>query len=92
MTFREENIGTGGADISPQRGKYEFGTGVVIPKYNFSQEKEADEIANSYPDGNVDGFIDDMVSVVINEKDNWFKLSSCVPLSIYTMVYPVNKN
>ena len=58
----------------------------------FDQAKEVDVIVNYYPEVKVDGFIDGTIWVGLYEKNKYFRLASFVPLSIYTLSCPVNRN
>eukprot|EP00957_Ditylum_brightwellii_P196707 14987518-Ditylum_brightwellii.AAC.1 len=58
----------------------------------FGQAKEADVIVPADSEGKVDGYIDGTIVVGLYDKNNWFKLSSCVPLSIHIATRPIHKD
>ena len=61
------------------------------PGKKFFQAKEVNIKVKSDSEGKIENFIDVIIYVRLDEEVKWFKLSSCVNLSIYTMYHPVNK-
>ena len=56
------------------------------------QEKEAYIVVRADQEGNVDDFIYDTILVGLYDEYNYFRLISCLPLSLHTMVWPIQKN
>ena len=57
----------------------------------FHQAREADVHVPPRKEGKVDGYIDDLIPVVVHEGDNALRAANAVPLAIHIVGRPVNK-
>ena len=56
------------------------------------QVTEEDLLLPKDPEVNVGDFVDIIIVVGIYDESNWFRLASCVPLSLHMMEQPIHKN
>ena len=57
----------------------------------FHQAREADVHVPPRKEGKVDGYIDDLIPVVVHEGDNALRAANAVPLAIHIVGRPVDK-